>query len=175
MIILIAGGLAVLAILFLVLSCMVSYKASKDADAQKEAGSYLKIGIAGFLVLILASGISLWAIPMYKVWQKGKDGEAALAEATANRQILIQEASAKEEAAKHLAEAEIRSAIGTSKANEIIGSSLNKYPLCLQYYYIRSLEKTSNRVIYVPISNSALPILEASRLSEENEVISGEK
>lgn len=164
---------AILGVVFLATSCSVAYKAKEKND--KDSKVYLKMGIIGFLVLMLISVGSLWAIPMYKVWQKGKDGEAALAEATANRQILIQEAAAQEEAAKHMAESEIRSAIGTSKANEIIGSSLNKYPLCLQYYYIRSLEKTSNRVIYVPISNSALPILEASRLSEENEVISGEK
>lgn len=164
---------AILGVVFLATSCSVAYKAKEKND--KDSKVYLKMGIIGFLVLMLISVGSLWAIPMYKVWQKGKDGEAALAEATANRQILIQEAAAQEEAAKHTAEAEICSAIGTSKANEIIGSSLNKYPLCLQYLYIRSLEKTSNRVIYVPISNSALPILEASRLIEENEVISGEK
>lgn len=175
MMILIAGGLAVLAILFLVLSCMVSYKASKDADAQKEAGSYLKIGIAGFLVLILASGISLWAIPMYKVWQKGKDGEAALAEATANRQILIQEASAKEEAAKHLAEAEIIRSRGISQANEIVSESLKGNSMYLQYLYIQSLKESQNKVIYVPITSQGLPLLESARFIDDHYAAANER
>ena len=171
MMMLIAGGLVVLGVLFFVLSCMISYKASKDADDQKEASSYLKIGIAGFLIFILAAGVSLWAVPMYKVWQKGKDGEAALAEATANRQILIQEASAKEEAAKHLAEAEIIRSHGIAQANTIVSESLKGNSMYLQYLYIQSLKESQNKVIYVPITNQGLPVLESARFLDDGVTI----
>src|SRR5574337_563394 len=65
---------------------------------------------------------SLWFFPVYGVWSNRLSGEAKLREAEWSRQIAIQEASAKEESAKHLAQAEIERAKGVAEANKIIRS-----------------------------------------------------
>lgn len=156
---------AFLGVGFLATSCSVAYKAKEKND--KDSKVYLKMGIIGFLVLMLISVGSLWAIPMYKVWQKGKEGESALAEATANRQILIQEAAAQEEAAKHTAEAEIIRSRGVAEANSIVSESLKGNSMYLQYLYIQSLKESKNKVIYVPITNQGLPVLESARFIDD--------
>lgn len=55
------------------------------------------------IVAVAAStiGLLMWGLPQYNVWQQGLSGQAALAKATQDRQIKIQEAQAMEEAAKH--------------------------------------------------------------------------
>lgn len=173
MMIFIAGAFALLGVAFLLLSLVTAYKANKsdDEETRKESAGYLKMGLIGCLVLLLISGSTLYAVPVYRVWQKGKDGEAALAEATANRQILIQEASAKEEAAKHLAEAEIIRSHGIAKANQIVSESLRGNSMYLQYLYIQSLKESQNKVIYVPITNQGLPVLESARLLDDGVTI----
>ncbi|MBB5337573.1 hypothetical protein [Pectinatus brassicae] len=79
-------------------------------------------GIIGVVVII---GVLMVGCPTYSVWQQNKAGEAELARAEQNRQIAIQEAKAKEESAKSLANAEVIRAEGIAKANKIIGDSLN--------------------------------------------------
>lgn len=169
MMVFIAGTFAILGVVFLMLSLIAAYKANKhvDEDVRNEAAGYLKMGLAGCLILLLIAGSTLYVVPVYRVWQKGKDGEAALAEATANRQILIQEASAKEEAAKHLAEAEIIRSRGIAKANNIVSESLKGNSMYLQYLYIQSLKESQNKVIYVPITSQGLPLLESARLLDD--------
>ena len=167
MMLIIAGLFAVLGVVFLFLSLMTAYRVSREDRNNVEASNYVKLGIGGFLVLLIISLSTLWAVPMYKVWQKGKDGEAALAEATANRQILIQEASAQEEAAKHLAESEIIRSRGIATANQIVSESLKGNSMYLQYLYIQSLKESQNKVIYVPITNQGLPLLESARFLDD--------
>lgn len=164
MIILISGVLFVLGFIILILSLSTAYKVSKSPDYSEDTPVYLKLGIGGFLIFSILAVSVLYIVPVYKVWQKGKDGEAALAEATANRQILIQEASAKEEAAKHLAEAEIIRSHGIAKANKIVSESLKGNSMYLQYLYIQSLKESKNKVIYIPITSQGLPLLESARL-----------
>lgn len=148
---------------------ILSFIAFNHARVTKEQNPvrYLKLGSVGFLALTFIAALTLYIIPVYKVWQKGKEGEAALAEATANRQILIQEASAKEEAAKHLSEAEIIRSYGISKANSIVSESLKGNSMYLQYLYIMSLKESQNKVIYVPVTNQGLPLLESARLLDD--------
>lgn len=165
MLILISGCLAVIGFVFLMASLSLAYKTHKDNG--KEASRYVKMGFGGCLIFILMACSILYVVPTYMVWQKGKDGEAALAEATANRQILIQEASAKEEAAKHLAEAEITRSHGIAKANSIVSESLKGNSMYLQYLYIQSLKESQNKVIYVPITNQGLPVLESARFIDD--------
>lgn len=164
---LIAGAFAILGVVFLFLSLMTAYRTNQESNNRAEASNYVKLGIGGFLVLMIISLSTLWAVPMYKVWQKGKDGEAALAEATANRQILIQEASAQEEAAKHLADARITESKGIAEANRIVSESLKNNSMYLQYLYIQSLKESQNKVIYVPITNQGLPLLESARFLDD--------
>lgn len=100
--------------------------------------------------------------PVYNVWQQEQSGRAELARAEQNRQIAIQEAMAKKESAKQLADAEVIRAEGVAKANSIIGNSLKNNEDYLRYLFVNNLEHTQNQVIYVP-TEANLPILEATR------------
>lgn len=115
----------------------------------------------GITVLML-SGLLMWGCPNYSVYQQNLEGEAELARATQNRQISIQEAQAKKESAKDLAEAEVIRARGAAQANAIIGKSLEGNESYLHYLFINNMEHTQNQVIYIP-TEAGLPILEAGR------------
>ena len=125
-------------------------------------GAFLSMtAMSGFVLLILV-GLGMWGCPQYSVWQQGQAGMAELKRAEQNRQIRIQEATAAEEAAKHLARAEVERAKGVAEANRIIGASLKDNEAYLRYLWIHSLEVGNNEVIYVP-TEANLPILEATR------------
>lgn len=115
--------------------------------------------LIGFLVMAIALA---YFIPSYRVWQQNKEGEAELARAEQNRQIAIQEAKAKEESAKSLANAEIIRAEGIAKANQIIGDSLKNNDAYIHYLWVEALRETKNAVVYIP-TESGIPITEAHR------------
>jgi len=122
----------------------------------------------GWIYRILAiitcfAGLLMWGCPNYSVYQQNLEGEAELARATQNRQITIQEAQAKREAAKDLAEAEVIRAEGAARANKIIGASLKDNESYLHYLFINNMEHTKNQIIYLP-TEAGLPILEANRI-----------
>lgn len=126
--------------------------------------NFTKLACGAVLVIIaLAVGI-LAGWPQYKVWQQSKEGEAALAKAEQDRQIAIQEAKAKEEAAKSLANAEIIRAEGVAKANKIIGDSLQNNDAYIHYLWIESLKESKDQVIYVP-TEAGIPITESHRFN----------
>ena len=116
-------------------------------------------------VVILASLILLFGVPIYKVWQQEMTGKAELSRAEQNCQIRIQEAKAKKEAAVFEAEAEVERAKGVAQANKIIGESLNENENYLRYLWIQSLNDGNAETIYVP-TEANLPILEADRFSQ---------
>jgi len=118
------------------------------------------IGLAVCALIALLMG----GCPHYDVWQQGLAGQAALARATQDRQIAIQEAQAKREAAVMLAQAEVERAKGVAAANKIIGDSLRNNEDYLRYLFVNGLENTKNQVIYVP-TEANLPILEAQRFA----------
>ena len=72
-------------------------------------------GIGVILVVIVALLVG-W--PSYNVYAARKHGEAELARASQNRQVRVQEALAKYEAADYDAKAEIRRAQGVAAANK---------------------------------------------------------
>jgi regulator of protease activity HflC (stomatin/prohibitin superfamily) len=114
--------------------------------------------IIGIILITLVMG----GCPRYRVWEQEQTGKAELARAEQNRQIAVQEAMAKKDSAKQLAEAEVIRAEGVAKANAIIGSSLKNNEDYLRYLFVNNLEHTQNQVIYVP-TEANLPILEATR------------
>ena len=124
------------------------------------ANAVIKV-IAVIFVIIL---LWMFGYPRYRVWQQGLEGEAELKRAEQNRKIAVQEAEAKKEAAKSLADAEVIRAEGVAKANAIIGNSLKGNEDYLRYLWIDNLEKNPNAVIYVP-TEAGLPILESQRLN----------
>jgi regulator of protease activity HflC (stomatin/prohibitin superfamily) len=119
------------------------------------------------IVLVVLTAI-MGGCPKYNVWQQEQSGRAELARAEQNRQIAVQEAMAKKESAKQLAEAEVIRAEGVAKANSIIGNSLKNNEDYLRYLFVNNLEHTQNQVIYVP-TEANLPILEASRKPTQQE------
>lgn len=123
----------------------------------------MKIFLIG-LTLLALTGCTAW--PPYNVWQQKLEGEAELAKANFSKQVAVQEAIAKEEAASHIADAEIARAKGVAGANKIIGDSLKNNEGYLRWLYIEALkDKSGTEVIYVP-TEAGLPILEAGRRSK---------
>lgn len=126
--------------------------------------------IGTIIVWVILLGVlgSCWALPHYNVWQQGLAGEAELKRASQNRQIAVQEAEAKHEAAKALAQAEIERAKGVAEANRIIGESLHGNEDYLRYLWVQGLEHIGegSTVVYVPTEGN-LPLLEATRLQRE--------
>ena len=116
--------------------------------------------IAAAFILLVA--VVIYGYPQYKVWQQRLAGQAELARAEQNRKIAIQEAEAKKESARALAEAEIIRAEGVAKANSIIGESLRGNESYLRYLWIQTLNDNPQNVIYVP-TEAGLPILEAGK------------
>jgi len=113
------------------------------------------------ILFIIILGIALaWALPQYGVWEKELSGKAQLKEAEWSRQIVIEEANAKMESAKLLAQAEVERAKGVAEANEIIGESLKGNEAYLRYLWIMGLQDGSSEVVYIP-TEANLPILEA--------------
>lgn len=117
------------------------------------------IGLSCITLLVFGG---CWGYPQYRVWQRDLSGQAQLAEAEWTRKIVIEEADAKKESAKLLAEAEIERAKGVAEANEIIGESLKGNESYLRYLWIQGLQDGSSEVIYIP-TEANLPILEATR------------
>jgi regulator of protease activity HflC (stomatin/prohibitin superfamily) len=118
-----------------------------------------RIGMVGAAILISTIGGCMYGMPKYNVYHQQMEGEAELAKANFSKQTAIQEAHAKMESAKLLADAEVIRAEGVAKANKIIGDSLNNNEAYLRYLYINNLEHSQNQIIYVP-TEANLPILE---------------
>ena len=113
---------------------------------------------------LLMGGIlfGLWGCPQWNVYSQRLGGEAELARADSNRRIAVNEAEAKLDASKKLADAEIERARGVAEANRIIGDSLKGNEAYLRYLYINNLEQSKGQIIYIP-TEAGLPILEATR------------
>lgn len=121
---------------------------------------YFVSGVFGFILLIT---VMMFGCPQYSVYQQRLHGEAVLAKSRAERQVQIQDAESKLEAAKFLALAEAERAKGVAKANEIIGESLKNNESYLRWLYIEGLKDKDNvTTIYVP-TEAGLPILEAGK------------
>lgn len=104
-----------------------------------------------------AIGGLLWAIPQYKVYSYEMTGKAILAKAENERQVLVQKAQAELDAASKQAE-----------AIEIVGAAYAEFPEYREAMYYEAMgEAVQNgavKLIYVPISDTGLPITEAGRL-----------
>lgn len=117
---------------------------------------------AGLVFVLGGIGFLAWGCPNYNVWEQGLAGQAELRRAEQNRQIAVQEALAKKEAAKLLGEAEVERASGLAEANKIVGASLGGPENYLRYLWIQQIDKVSGQVIYIP-TETGLPLTEAGR------------
>lgn len=121
------------------------------------SNGYIGAGLVTLAGVIVIGGL-FFVGPQYGVWQQSLAGKSELARAEYNRQISIQEANAKKEAAKALADAEVIRAEGVAKANSIIGDSLKGNPAYLQYLWITQGEGNTDRTVYMIPSNGGAPI-----------------
>jgi regulator of protease activity HflC (stomatin/prohibitin superfamily) len=122
------------------------------------------IGLVLVLIVVLVAALGLF--PLYNVYAARKHGEAELARASQNRQVRVQEAMARYEAADYDAKTDIRRAQGVAQANRIIADSLGGPEGYLRWRYIEMLQETSqaggHQIIYIP-TEAGLPILEAGK------------
>lgn len=117
------------------------------------------------LVVIFGTIIlGMWGCPQYYVWQQKLEGEAELAKANYSKQVAVQEAQAKFDAASKLADAEVERAKGVAKANAIIGESLKNNEDYLRWLWVEGIKESGqhNQIIYIP-TEGGMPILEAGR------------
>lgn len=112
--------------------------------------------VALVLVFVLLIPLLLVGIPIYKVWQQGLSGKAALERAKQERQILIEQAKAEEESAS------IR-----ARAIEIVGEKAQKYPeYRLQEFigaYAEALQNGDIEKIIFVATEAGIPVIEAGR------------
>ena len=140
------------------------------------------LGTILFVILLIV--LSLWAWPKYKVYKLEMNGIANLKESEWSKQILIEEAKAKEAAAlmqakarvtlaeaegkakivqaKAEGQADIERAKAAAEANRIIGKSLKGNEEYLRYVWIKGLQEGNGERIYIP-TEAGLPILEAGK------------
>jgi regulator of protease activity HflC (stomatin/prohibitin superfamily) len=120
------------------------------------------------IVVFVIAGILIFG-PQYNVYSQQKHGEAELARATQNRQVRVQEALAKYEAADYDAKTDVRRATGVAAANKIIADSLGGPEGYLRWRYIEMLQETSgsggHQIIYIP-TEAGLPLLEAGKRTQ---------
>lgn len=119
--------------------------------------------ILGIVVLSIITGVGMLGCPQYAVYEQRLTGEAELARAQQNRQIAVNEAQAKKDAATLLADAEIERAKGVAGANAIIAGGLKGNEEYLRYLWITEVAgKTSKETVYIP-TEAGIPILEAGK------------
>jgi len=124
--------------------------------------------ILGIILLIFFVGGGMYGCPKYDVWQSGLKGQAELARAEQNRQIRVNEAKARNDAAKWDKKTTVTQAEGVAEANIIIGTSLKDNDGYLRWLYIDMLRETGGQgreTIYIA-TEAGLPILEANRMNQ---------
>lgn len=135
----------------------------KDEDIT--TGKLISISTIFTISLIGIIILSMWGCPKYSVYSAQKEGEAVLAHSKSSKEVAVNEAKAKMEAATLLAQADTIRAHGIARSNQIIGQSLTE--AYLHWFWIDNIDK-SNNVIYVP-TESNMPIMEAGRTIKQEQ------
>ncbi len=104
--------------------------------------------------------------PQYRVYAQTLRGQADFAEAEINRQILVEEAKANEEALQLNANGEAQRerirADATAYAGEKVGAMLEANPGYLRWLWINNVAGSKGERIYIA-TEAGLPILEAGK------------
>src|SRR5687767_14807714 len=109
-------------------------------NEDKRATAWFLFGGGWFgIVAVGVTCLFLWGCPQYEVYKQGLQGEARLREAESSRQIVVEGAKAKKDAAHMLAAAEVERAKGIAEANKIVGDSLKNNTEYLTYLWIQEL------------------------------------
>jgi len=107
-------------------------------------------GIMAFIIMMML------ALPIYGVWQQGLKGEAALARAEQERQILVQQALAEKDSAALRAE-----------AIQIVGQAAKDFPEYRYQEFLGAFAEALNsdnidKIVFIP-TEANIPITEAGR------------
>lgn len=111
---------------------------------------------AFFISCVLITGFLLWFFPTYGVWKAGLTGKAILMQAEQEKQVMIEQAKAELESAKHRAE-----------AIKIVGQASKEYPEYRTQEFIGAFgdaikSGVIDQIIYVP-TEANIPIVEAGK------------
>lgn len=120
----------------------------------------IKLALGGISLALFGVSGCMFGMPRYNVWHQRMEGQAMLAKSEAAKQVMVQDAKAREESSHFQAQAEIIRAEGVAKANKIIGASLKGNEAYLHYLWIHNLEEGNHDVIYVP-TEANMPVMEA--------------
>ena len=112
--------------------------------------------IVGFAAVVAFVLTLMFGIPLYLVWQQGLRGEASLARAEQERQILVEQARAERD-----------SAILRAEAISIVGAAARDFPEYRVQEFIGSFGEalqngTIEKLVFVP-TEANIPIVEAGR------------
>lgn len=127
-----------------------------DATARmRKPNPVMTMAPIGAVVVALIAGM-MFGMPIYRVWQQGLRGEANLARAEQERQILVEQARAERDAAVLRAE-----------AIEIVGAAARDFPEYRVQEFIGAFgEALQNgnieKLVFVP-TEANIPIVEAGR------------
>jgi hypothetical protein len=130
-----------------------------------------KCVIAVIAAVFLLVPVGMIGCPQYKVYVQTKEGEAELKRAEQNRQIVVQTAQAKQEAAEYERQAEVIRATGVAEAlakvREELQTLTDEQARVLIYYkWVQGLNDESSQVIYVPTEANLPVLLEAGRIAQ---------
>lgn len=136
---------------------------STEADAK----AFFTLVAVVIVLICLFIPSCMWGAPKYRIYTQTMRGQADFKEAEINRQILVEEARAQEEAlqmrAKGEAEREKIKADATAYAIDKIGASLQASPAYLRWMWINEISTSEKgERIYIP-TEAGLPILEAGK------------
>lgn len=130
----------------------------------------IKIGLLTSLATAMFIGVvtlTMYLYPKYKVYSQTMRGQADFKESEINKQILVEEARAQEEAlqmrARGEAEREKIRADATAYAIEKIGVMLKENESYLRWMWINEVAGGEGERIYIPIE-AGMPILEAGNV-----------
>ena len=107
-----------------------------------DAAGFVVLGVVGAALI----GGAMFALPQYGVYSNRLAGEAELAHAEYSKQVAVQTAKAKLEAAKLEAETDVVRAEGIAKANKIVADSLGGPEGYLRWKYIEMLSETAGKI-----------------------------
>lgn len=138
----------------------------KNIQSNRGEGDLTVIAFIGLSLFLLVCGVGgcMWGMPLYKVYDQRKEGEALLAHSQASKEVAVSEARAKLESATLLAGAEVERAKGVAAANKIIGDSLKDNEAYLRYLWVTDVAGNAQgkTVVYIP-TEAQIPVLEATR------------
>lgn len=127
---------------------------------RNENGNTMAVVISSIVVGIIAIALLMFLIPTWSVWQQNMKGKAKLAKASQERQILIEQAKAEDQAADFLVSA-------ISK----VGQAAKDFPEYRQQVFVQAYAEalandSIDQIVYVA-TEAGIPITESRRLAKE--------